>query len=169
MPPSLRFSIALMAAFLLAEPDPAFAQKRPSAWSVTAYDGRTTAGTTSTFNAAILTITCRRSLRGNRYDLQIRRVRSPRDLGGDSELSFIVQSPDGRVRTIDIEGAFIPGGENGMAEAEAPFALIRALRAGERLEVWIADDSFGADGHLAGQFRLDGSSDAIAEVGARCR
>ena len=164
-----RLTAALAAVLLFAGGVAEAAKKRPGAWSVTRYDGRTTAGTTSLFNSAILTITCVNNVRGYRYAIEIRRVNGRRDLDGDSEISFVVQTPRGGVETIDIDGRFFPDGAQGRAVATAPFELIRALRAGDRLEIWISDDSPGANGHLAGQFRLDGSSDAIADVTARCR
>lgn len=158
------FAAGLMLAAGLAE-----AAKRPSAWSVTRYDGRTTAGTTSVFNRAILTITCFASIRGYRYALEIRRIASRRDLDGDARLSFVVQAPSGQVRTLDIDAKFFPNGDDGRAAADATPTLMRELRRGDRLEIWVSDATRGADSHLAGQFRLDGSSDAIAEVTARCR
>ncbi|MEM6490922.1 MAG: hypothetical protein AAF684_03330 [Pseudomonadota bacterium] len=146
-----------------------YAAQPQSAWSVTRDGGRLTAGTTSLFNPVILTITCRPSIRGDRYTLSLRRTPLFDDIDGDATLSVVVQSPNGQVRDYEIAVDYFDSGRSGRAAGTAPPQLIRALRRGARAEAWISETSRGSNSHLAGQFRLDGSGDAIAAVTAGCR
>lgn len=160
---ALAMSACLMAAAL------GFAAQPQSAWSVTRDGGRLTAGTTSLFNPVILTITCRASIRGDRYTLSVRRTPLFDDIDGDATLSVVVQAPNGRVRDYEIGVDYSDDGRSGRAAGNAPIQLIRALRRGARAEAWLSETQRGANSHLAGQFRLDGSGDAIAAVSAGCR
>jgi len=166
---SPRILTALTVAAGLAAGVAAHAAQPQSAWSVTRDGGRLTAGTTSLFNPVILTITCRRTIRGQRYTLSVRRTPLFDDIDDDAVLNVVVQAPNGRVRDYDVNVDYADGNRSGRASGVAPTALIRALRRGARAEAWISDDRRGAKSHLAGQFRLAGSGDAINRVIADCR
>lgn len=171
MPFRFRIAFALFGALAIGALAAASTQAATpkSAWSVTRDGGRLTAGTTSLFNPVILTITCRRSIRGERYTVSVRRTPLFDDIDGDATLSVVVQAPNGRVRDYDIDVDYSDDSRSGRASGVAPYAVIRALRRGARAEAWIADDRRGAKSHLAGQFRLAGSGDAIARVSGDCR